>query len=156
MKLVFKQRMFTWFDSYDIYDEDGNTYFSVEGKPAWGHLLHILDQRGEHIGTVKQMLFTMLPRFELYENEEYIGCLSKEWSLFTPKYNIDFNGWYVEGNMVQWDYEVVDQNGNWVATVNKELWKFMDTYSLEIGNEANALYVLMLVLSIDAEKDSRN
>ena len=24
MKLLFKQRMFSWFDSYDIYDEDGN------------------------------------------------------------------------------------------------------------------------------------
>jgi len=25
MKLLFKQRLFSWFDSYDIYDEAGNT-----------------------------------------------------------------------------------------------------------------------------------
>ena len=25
MKLLFKQRLFSWFDSYDIYDEFGNT-----------------------------------------------------------------------------------------------------------------------------------
>lgn len=35
MRLLFKQRFF-WFDSYDIYDEDGNTVFTVEGKLAWG------------------------------------------------------------------------------------------------------------------------
>lgn len=30
MKLLFKQRFFSWFDSYDIYDEYDNTYFTVE------------------------------------------------------------------------------------------------------------------------------
>ena len=30
MKLLFKQRLFTWFDSYDIYDENGNTVYTVE------------------------------------------------------------------------------------------------------------------------------
>lgn len=54
MKLLFKQRFFSWFDSYDIYDEDGNTVFTVEGKLAWGHCLHILNAAGEHIGTVQQ------------------------------------------------------------------------------------------------------
>ena len=27
MKLLFKQRLFSWFDSYDIYDEAGNTVY---------------------------------------------------------------------------------------------------------------------------------
>ena len=52
MRLLFKQRFFSWFDSYDIYDEDGNTVFTVEGKLAWGHCLHILNAAGEHIGTL--------------------------------------------------------------------------------------------------------
>lgn len=41
MKLLFKQRMFTWFDSYDIYDEAGHTVYTVEGKLSWGHRLII-------------------------------------------------------------------------------------------------------------------
>ena len=28
MKLLFKQRFFSWLDSYDIYDEAGNTVFT--------------------------------------------------------------------------------------------------------------------------------
>ena len=29
MKLLFKQRFFSWLDSYDIYDEMGNTVFPI-------------------------------------------------------------------------------------------------------------------------------
>lgn len=31
MKLLFKQRAFAWFDSYDIYDENENTVYIVKG-----------------------------------------------------------------------------------------------------------------------------
>ena len=37
MKLLFKQRLFSWFDSYDIYDEAGNTVYVVKGQSANGH-----------------------------------------------------------------------------------------------------------------------
>ena len=30
MRLLFKQRFFSWFDSYDIYHEDGSIAFTVE------------------------------------------------------------------------------------------------------------------------------
>ena len=70
MKLLFKQRFFTWFDSYDIYDESGATLFTVEGQLGWGHTLHINDAKGEHIATLKQRLFTFLPKFDLYIGED--------------------------------------------------------------------------------------
>ena len=34
MKYTLKQRFLSWLDSYDIYDENGNVAFSVEGKLA--------------------------------------------------------------------------------------------------------------------------
>jgi uncharacterized protein YxjI len=30
MKLLFKQRFFSWFDSYDIYNESGETVYTVK------------------------------------------------------------------------------------------------------------------------------
>lgn len=35
MRLLFKQRFLSWFDSYDIYDEEGRTAYTVEGKLSW-------------------------------------------------------------------------------------------------------------------------
>ena len=75
MKLRFKQRFFSWFDSYDIYDEAGSTVFTVEGQLSWGHRLHIKDARGNHIGTVQEKVLTFLPKFEFYAGGQYLGCL---------------------------------------------------------------------------------
>lgn len=66
MILRFKQRFFSWFDSYDIYDENGNTVYVVKGQLSWGHCLKIFDAYGEEIGTVKERIFTFMPKFEMY------------------------------------------------------------------------------------------
>lgn len=108
MRLLFKQRFFSWFDSYDIYDEAGSTVYTVKGQLSWGHCLHILDAYGNHIGTVQEKVFTFLPKFELYDASGYIGCISKEFTLFRPQYTIDCRGWTVEGSFLEWDYSVYD------------------------------------------------
>lgn len=156
MRLLFKQRFFSWFDSYDIYDENENVVFTVEGKMSWGHCLHILNARGEHIATVKQKVLTFLPRFELYEGEEYVGCITKEFSFFKPSFSVDCNGWLVDGDFWEWDYNILDSDSSVVATVSKELFRMTDTYVIDVLNEEEALHALMVVLAIDAEKDSRN
>ena len=68
MKLLFKQRFFSWFDSYDIYNEDGQVIYQVEGKLSWGHKLVIYDQNGNEVGTVLEKVITLLPKFEIYKN----------------------------------------------------------------------------------------
>ena len=56
MKMLFKQRMFSWFDSYDIYDEYGNTLFVVKGQLSWGHCLRIFDAAGCPVASKKRYL----------------------------------------------------------------------------------------------------
>ncbi len=157
MKLLFKQRMFSWFDSYDIYDEAGATIFTVAGKLAWGHCFKIYNTRGDCLGVVKERIMTLLPKFQIYRGDEetYLGCISKELSLIKPHFNIDFNGWQVSGDVFEWDYTVRSQAGDTVALVSKELLRWTDTYSIDVLDPADALDALMLVLAIDAEKCSR-
>ncbi len=156
MKLLFKQRLFSWFDSYDIYNEYGETAYVVKGQLSWGHCLKIFDANGNEIGMVQERVLTWLPKFELYIKGEYIGCISKELTFFHPEYNIDFNGWHVEGDFFEWDYSILDGAGNCIATINKELLNWTDTYTIDVVNPHDALCALMLVLAIDAEKCSRN
>ena len=65
MKLLFKQRLFSWFDSYDIYDEAGNTAYVVKGQLSWGHKLVIYDAYGNEVGMVVQkvLLFFLNSKF---------------------------------------------------------------------------------------------
>lgn len=155
MKLLFKQRLFSWFDSYDIYSETGETLYTVKGQLSWGHRLKIFDAYGNELGTVNQKVLTFLPKFEIYLGENYIGCINKELSFFKPRYNIDFNGWSVEGNFFEWDYEIFSSDGREIASVSKELFNWTDTYVIDVVNPGDALCALMLVLAIDAEKCSR-
>lgn len=157
MRLYFKQRFFSWFDSYDIYDEaTGEPVFTVEGKLAWGHCLHILDAQGRHIATVKERILTFLPKFELYLGERYVGEIRKEFTLFRPAFTLDFNGWQVLGSFMEWDYTIEDARGVPVASISKELLHWTDTYTIDVPDPQNALCALMVVLAIDAEKCSRN
>lgn len=155
MKLLFKQRIFSWFDSYDIYDEYGNTVFTVEGKMSWGKKLHVNDASGAHIATLQQKIFSFMPTFEIYVGERYVGSIKKEFTFFSPSFDIDFNGWRVEGNIFEWDYEIKDNEGHVVATLEKKIMNWTDTYVLDIKEAYDAVTVLMMALAIDAEKDTR-
>ena len=156
MRLLFKQRLFSWFDKYDIYDEAGNIVYTVKGELAWGHLLRIYDAQDNVVGTVKERIFTFLPKFEMYVGDSYIGCICKEFTLFKPRFNIDCNGWQVDGNWFEWDYSILDVNRSSVANVSKEPFNWTDTYVIDVYDPKDALCALMVVLAIDAEKCSRN
>ena len=44
MQLLIKQRVFSWSDTYDIYDEQGNQKYFVKNEfISLGHRLHVYD-----------------------------------------------------------------------------------------------------------------
>ena len=96
-------------------------------------------------------MLTFLPKFELYEGERYLGEIRREFTLFKPWFVLDFNNWEVDGDWTGWDYSVVSGSRT-VMRLSKELWNFTDTYVMDIPNPSDALYCLMIVLAIDADK----
>ena len=155
MKLLFKQRMFSWFDSYDIFDEAGNVAYTVRGQLSWGHLMRIYDAQGREVGTVKERVLSFLPQFEMYLGNRYVGRIRKEFSFLRPRFTIDCNGWQVDGSWFEWDYSILDQRGQYIASVSKQLFQWTDTYVIDVRDPNHATCILMLVLAIDAEKCSR-
>lgn len=155
MKLLFKQRFFSWFDSYDIYDENGNTVYTVKGQFSWGHKLQIYDAHGVNVGTVKEKILTFMPKFDLYERGEYVGTLKKNFTFFRQSYSLDFKGWTVDGNFIEWDYSIYGARGELAATVSKQIFRWTDTYVIDVVKPEDALHALMFTLAIDAEKCSR-
>lgn len=111
MRLLFKQRLFSWFDSYDIYTEDGSVCYTVKGQLAWGHLLKVYDAQGREVGEVRERLLSLLPKFEISCGGQYLGCIRKEFSLLRPRFDIDCNGWSVQGDWMGWDYTITGPVG---------------------------------------------
>ena len=57
---------------------------------------------------------------------------------------------------LEWDYAIYNSSGTHIAQISKELFNFTDTYIIDVRYPEDALYALMLVLAIDAEKCSRD
>ena len=107
------------------------------------------------MGYIKEKVLTWFPKFEIYIGDRYSGCISKEFTFLKPKFNLDYNGWHVDGDWLEWDYTILNSTGQSIARVSKEIWNWTDTYIIDIHKPQDALYTLMLVLAIDAEKCSR-
>ena len=156
MRLLFRQRMFSWFDSYDIYDEAGNPVYRVEGRLSWGHKLEIYDAEGRHLATLREKVLTFLPRFEIEIMGVSFGWVRKEFTFLHPRFTLDFKGWNVEGSFLEWDYAITGADGAPVASISKELLHWTDTYVIDVARDEDALPALLVVLAIDAEKCSRS
>ena len=111
---------------------------------SWGHKLVIYDAYGNEVGMVVQKVLTFLPKFEIYKSGSYIGCLSKEFSFLTPHYNIDYNGWHIDGTIMEWDYSILNQSGYSIARVSKEpvSYTHLDVYKRQV---IRMLMILILV-----------
>lgn len=156
MQLLIKQRVFSWSDTYDIYDQNGNTKYFVKAELiSLGHRIHVYDTNRNEVGIIKQKLLSFLPVFEIEIGGVTRGRIQQQFSFFKPKYEIDFNGWRVEGNFMGWDYDVYAGCSS-IIHISKELLTFGDTYVIDIANPMDELIGLMLVIAIDAANCSRN
>ena len=150
MKLLIKQRVFSWGDTYDIYDENGNEKYLVKEETfTFGHPLHVYDRHGQEIGCVNEVPFSFPRQYEIVLGGRLVGHINKEFTFFVQKFNIDMNGWYVEGDFFDWDYDVYS-GGKPIVHISKELFHWGDTYAIDILNPEDELMAMMLVVAIDA------
>lgn len=156
MRLLIKQRVFSWTDSYDIYDESGRAKYFVKAELiAIGHQLHVYDCNRNEIGIIRQKIMTLLPAFDIEVNGMVRGRIQKKFTLFRPQYEIDCNGWRVEGDFLGWNYDVY-QGCSAIMHISKELLHWGDTYVIDFANPADELMGLLLVIAIDAANCSQN
>ncbi len=151
MELRIKQRVFSLTDTYDVYDETGQVrYFVKDEFLSFGHQIHVFDSRtGLEVGAIHQRLLTFLPTFDIEMNGQSVGTIRKEFSLFAPRYQVDFRDWYVEGDFFHWDYSVYQEQRE-VMRISKELLTWGDTYVLHFLDPRDELPGLLLVIAIDA------
>lgn len=150
MRLLIKQRVFSWTDTYDVYDENGSVKYFVKAEfLTLGHRLHVYDESRNEVGVIRQKLMTLLPAFEIETDGVVRGRIEKQFTLFRPKYEVDFNGWRAEGDFLGWDYDVYS-GCSAVIHISRQLFRWGDTYVIDILNPEDELMGLLLVIAIDA------
>ena len=160
MQLHIRQRVFSWGDSYDVFDDSGEARYEVRSAFfSLGHQIHVYDKQADEgrdeVGSIRQKLFTLMPTFEIEIGGRVIGTVRKKFTLLRQNYEVDYRGWDVEGDFLGWDYRVV-QASREVLSITKEIWNWSDTYTLRFRNPADEIPGLLLVLAIDAANCSHN
>ena len=160
MQLHIKQRIFSWGDSYYVYDDNGEARYEVRSAFfSLGHQIHVYDKRADEghdeVGSIRQKLFTLMPTFEIEIGGRVIGTVRKKFTLLRQNYEVDYRGWDVEGDFLGWDYQVL-QGSQEILSITKEIWNWSDTYTLRFRDPADEIPGLLLVLAIDAANCSHN
>ena len=106
MKLYFKQKVFSFRQRSEIYDEFGNVLFNAVGEISLARKMHIYDRTGNEVAYVERKLLRLLPRFSIYVMGQYVTDIVKEFTFFKPSYVFERIGWRVDGEIFSHDYRV--------------------------------------------------
>ena len=149
MKLIMQQKVFSWTDRFRVWDEAGEDRYVVEGEfLVFGKRLHIQDTAGQEVALVERKLLSFLPRFFVYVGGEQVAEIVREFTFLRPRYTVQGLEWDVEGEFLAHDYTITHGEQE-VATVHKEWLTWGDCYVLDIGDAADEVAVLAVVLAID-------
>ena len=155
MKLTFKQKFFSFTDTYKVRDEDGNVVFTAKRHFFFRRRIKIFDKDGNQVGAVKAKFWAWFPTFKIYVNGEHIGKVKKKFSFFKPKFAMDCKDWKIKGGFFEKNYQIVNSEGP-VAKVSQKWLSLTTTYVMEVDKFEDALPVLMVILAIATEKANRN
>lgn len=154
MRLLIREKVFSWADKFTVTDEAGVPRYTVEGQLfSWGKKLRVYDMDGREAAYIEQKVMSFMPRYRVYVRETLIGEVVREFTLFRPKYSVLGAGWDVEGDFWGHDYTVL-RNGMPVVTISKEWFTWGDCYALDIGHPEDEIQALALVLAIDCAMES--
>ena len=150
MKLIIKQKILSFFASYNVYDENDNVVYTIKGQPSWGNKFIITNAEGQELGCINQKIFSLLPCYEIFKEGKQIGKINRKFSMFKPKYECDLGGYTVDGDFFAYKYQV-KKDGKDVASISKKVFAFKDTYVIDTTEE-DAFNALLIVIAIDTDK----
>lgn len=151
MRLIIKQKIFSFGDNFVIRDEMDNPILTVKGKVfSFGDKLRIYDMYGNEIFYIEQKLFKLMPQYEIWQNGNQVAYLKREFTLFKPRINIQsvYGNFTIEGKILQHNFTIYRDNQE-VAVVSKKFMSFSDTYTLDIRENENVHFLTTLVIVID-------
>ncbi len=156
MKLYIKQKVFSFRDKFNVYDERGEIKYTAEGEIlTLGKKLHVRDTSGREVIYIKQRLLTFLMRYEISVLENSPVEIVKNFTLFRHEYTIPAWDVVIKGDFFAHEYEVF-RNGRKIAHLSKEWLTWGDTYAINIGDPADELMALAAILVVDCCMEVQN
>ncbi len=150
MGLCIKEKVFSWNQQYDVFDENGNQKYAVKSEFfSLGHKIHIYDLQGQEVASIYEKVFSFFKTFRIFLHGEEKGTIKEKLSFFHPKYKVDFLGLDVEGDIFDWNYQM-SKNGVVMATMQRKIFSWASTFYLDCALGADEVSYLALAIALDA------
>ena len=156
MKLHIKQKVFSFKDKFNIFDERGEIKYQAEGELfSLGKRLHVTDTSGREVIYIKQKIVTFLPKYEISVNGRPPVEIIKKFTLLKHEYIIPEWDIAISGDFFAHLYSV-KRNGNEIAGMEKEWMSWGDTYTISIDSPSDELIALAAILVVDCCMENCN
>ena len=156
--LAFNEHRYMWNETYDVYDENREVKYTIKGEmTSIKRHMHVYDSYGNKLGMVKEKLIAWrLPLtlganpidFEIEVNGRSLGKVKSRWALGKQKYEVNYNGWHIEGDLLGAKYKILNGSEE-IAQVSLKFFNW-GGYVATYPNLQNEIPILMLVLAIEA------
>lgn len=139
MKYILENE-FTWDGIYSLLDENGKQAFLIDARiEDSGRVISICNADGKELGRVKQKRDAKRPEYEFTGTKQKLGGITRRGA----DYDIKYMDWFVSGNILYWDFRVVDKRGD-IA----ESFIYDDRLGFEVADKNNALGATILMMGI--------
>lgn len=151
MKFYVKQKVFSFKDKFKVLDETQKELYSVEGKFfSISNKLELLNLNGSQVLNAQKKIFSFLPKYTIFTpHGEQLAIVQRKFAL-KPKFNVEVGNeeLQVEGSFFGHSFGIM-RNGNEVASIQKKIIAWGDTYEIFIADELNIELYLFIVIIID-------
>lgn len=151
MILYIKQKIFSFADSYNVFDESLQPIYKVNSELlVFLSKIHLCDMFGNELFFIKKRFAFMLAEYEIYKGETLYAEIKQEFSFFKPKLRVtsSFGNYEIEGEFFAMDFRII-RDGMLLGAISKEWMTFGDSYKLEVENKEDAAFFTALVIAID-------
>lgn len=155
MRFLIQQKYFSIRDGFYITDEAGRNAYFVQGKFfSLGKQLTMYDSANREVLFIKQKLFRLLANFNVFQGEQLIANIKRKLPLILFKrYKVKsdvLGDLTIKGNIVAWNFSILDSANREVGRVSKKVLKIRDTYTIDIFDKNLESIILALTIVLDA------
>jgi len=151
MKYYIKQKVFSLRDKFKITTESQKDLYQVAGKfLSISNKLELQNIDGSVVLHAKKQVLSFLPKYFVYtpHNDE-LAVIQRKFA-FKPKFEIRVGAenLHVEGSLFGHSFHIMNDD-DIVASIQKKVISWGDTYEIEVFTEQNLELYLFIVIIID-------
>ena len=142
----------------DVTDEAGNLkYYTQSSVFALKGKTEILDANDNHVAHLEKKVVSFHEKhFVTMEDGRNFTLSNELFHVIKDITNIEGLGWQLRGNIIGLTFNLLDQNGEPVATVGKNAVSVHDKYSIDIYQPEQEQVVVAIVIQLEKMIEARN